>query len=231
MAKSPANEGDYQKFQQLALSHLEQTQRSIVIGGLFPIIMIIINAINIFVAYQWLEFYDAPEVEGFARLGPILLAVLLSILAMGQWLFLIQWNRKKSNYDKLKDQKIERSEANNIPESEESLLKKGHQMSLPKLIYELVKYMSTMRVLFFIILAVGMTNIAWSAWFLVDSWIYRIFWIPLPYFTLLWALNGILVAIIIGFMLFEANLFVKWNRNLKKISSYENEVLKELGLD
>ncbi len=231
MAKSPANEEDYQKFQQSTLTHLEQTQRSIVIGGLFPLIMIILNAFNIFVAYQWLEFYDAPEVEGFARIGPILIGLLLTILACGQWVFLFYWQRKKRNYDRMKDQKLERSEAGNPPETEEYLGKKNRQMTLPGLIYYLINYMSKMRELFFVILAVGTVNIVWSSWFLVDSWIYRIFWIPMPYFTLLWVLNGILVAIIIGFMLFEARLFVRWNKNLKKLSRYENDVLKELGLD
>ncbi len=231
MAKTPENEEDYQKFQQLALTHLQQTQRSIITGGIFPLIMVVINAVNLFVAYRWLEFYDAPDVETFARLSPILMGLLLTILATGQWVFLLYWRRKKSNYDKVKDQKLERLEVKNLPEMEEFLVKKDRHMTLPSLIYALVKYMSKMRVLFFVILAVGCVNIAWSLWFLVDSWVYRIFWIPLPYFTLLWVLNGILVAIIIGFMLFEANLFLKWNRNLKKISQYENEVLKELGLD
>ncbi len=231
MATAPENEEDYQKFQQLALIHLEQTQQSIVIGGLLPLVMIILNAINIFVAYRWLEFFDTPEVEGFARISPILIGILLSILAAGQWVFLFYWRRKRKNYDRVRVQKFERPEGEHLPETEEFLVKKDHRMTLPALIYTLVKYMSRMRLLFFVILAAGSVNIVWSSWFLVDSWVYRIFWIPLPYFTLLWILNGILVVVTAGFMLFEANLFRRWNRNLKKISQYENEVLKELGLD
>ncbi len=231
MAKSPENEADYQKFQQLALSQLHQTQRAIIIGGIFPLIMIALNAINLFVAYRWLEFWESPDVEVFARLSPILIGIILSVLATVQWVFLISWRRKKDNYDKMKDQKYVPSEAKPPSETKDFIIKKDRHMSLTALIYALVKYMSKIQVLFFIILIVGCVNIAWSLWFLVDSWVYRIFWIPLPYFTHIWILNGILVAIIIGFMFFEANLFRKWNTKLKRLSAYENEVLKELGLD
>lgn len=231
MAGRTNNDRDFPHYEREVFRYIKKEERVISWSGIFPLILVAFNSINLFVAYRWLEFYDVPVTEGFVRITPIIVGIILASFAFVQFFFLWVWTRKVHAYGMNTGQNLELNKGESARNGPASVDPRSKTPTLPSLLYSLANFMGKLKIVFIVILACGAFYIAWVVWFVWESWALRIFWIPQAYFMVVWGLNVASVVVVGIFLVFEGRILWQWMQKLERLSQFEKQVLDELHLE
>ncbi len=210
----------YTRLEKGGLNYINHEKNYLLFSAIIPIFIFMAQSISF--VFQILLSITGPGRGPPLQevLAPMILLLIIGLFTLINFLFLLRWKNKTKNYI---SQQTNELKVNEFDEDMESPKKR---ITLTEFFYEIVRNMNIIKI-FFIIL-----NIFCVYYFI---WYYGVFMrnrpprVPLMDAIMIITVCSQIVLII--YLIYEWNHFLKWNKKLRAIKSFERQIYHDLFLD
>ncbi|MBN2156567.1 MAG: hypothetical protein JW776_11035 [Candidatus Lokiarchaeota archaeon] len=209
----------YEDLLRNSFNYIIREQMYLLWSGIFPTYCIAVNLVNfsfvmLAIIKNWILIRRLVDI-----IIPLVIFTILTIFAMGQFIFLKKWKNEFHEYQKQKYY------PKNVPLPVE---KQMSRTSLTNIFYSIISYMQNTRTLFILLNLVSIVYLIWGFDFFIIGMSLSL---ALEGFAkVTWYLNGASVFILLVYMVYQWYHFIKWNKKLVRIKSFEKDIFTELKL-
>lgn len=225
------NEQDSQKNQvnpfRYKLSFSNFQKKFLILSAIIPLVIFLLQIANLVFVLVNPPPGGIPQELTFGRFldmfTPSLVMIIMSIFGLINFIFLLCWKKKVSNYN---DQKQSFSK---MIESKTNESDNVHYVSFTELSYQNLKFMKRMRIFSIITSIVSILYIVW----VLMGFLSRLGVPGIPLHTpplALHILNITAQVVLTIYIIIQWIFFYKWNKKLIILESYEKQIFDELEL-
>ncbi len=203
----------------LGIDYIKKEQKYLMFSGLYPIIVAFIQIYNIILLLsRWdLKPPSMPNRQPplIDLLTPYIIMLILSVFACIFFIFLIMWRRKINKF----------SHINQISNSEGD--GDANSSSLIRIFYDIINFMNNAKIIFIFMNIIFIFYLQWLIRFILVG-LHVLMPMERPPTIFIQIVNTFAQIGLIPYLLYEWKHFLKWNKKLQKISSFERKIFNEI---
>ncbi len=210
----------YTRLEKGGLNYINHKKNYLLFSAVIPIFIITVQSIS-FIFQIILSFTGPGRGPPLHEvLAPMTLLLIIGLFTLINFLFLLRWKNKTENY--ISQQTFE-SKVSKFDEEMESTKKR---ITLTEFFYEIVRNMNIIKIFFIFLNAVCVYYYIWYYGFFMGNR-------PPsnPLMNAIMTLTIVSQIVLIIYLIYEWNHFLKWNKKLQALKSFERQIYQDLFLE